>query len=152
MPRLSPPRLLACACGLVPALAAGAALAQDPAPPGDPTLVVTRTVHPRVAYRGLPASDNPVAAQATLFPAQAFAGTIGATLVDDDALAQRGSAGLAQGAALAPLTSGTALQPVLSTTADLRVPLAGAHGRVVGLGQFLTRSLLLGTGMPRQRP
>jgi hypothetical protein len=43
----------------------------------DPVLVLTRTVQPRVAYRGLPADRNPAAATATTFPARVFHTTLG---------------------------------------------------------------------------
>jgi hypothetical protein len=38
----------------------------------DPTLVLTRTVQPRIAYRALPPDQNPVAASVSTFPARVF--------------------------------------------------------------------------------
>lgn len=62
----------------------------------DPTLVVTRTVNPRIAYRGVPTEDNPVRAQATTFPAGVFRGAIDSMigqLAGDGELGERGTAG-----------------------------------------------------------
>lgn len=75
---------------------------QTSAPDGkDPGMVVARTVNPRIAYRGLPAAENPVHTRVTLFPLRAFGdvmeGTAGAALADE-ALGERGSAGLQVGA------------------------------------------------------
>jgi hypothetical protein len=85
---------------------ASTAMAQPPTV-ADPVLVVTRTVNPRIAYRGLARDDNPVKTQATMFPGNAFAGALDdatGQLLGDDALGQRGSAGLGGGAlAIGPL-------------------------------------------------
>lgn len=43
---------------------------------GDHTLVLTRTVQPRVAYRALPAQENPSAASVSTFPSRVFHTTI----------------------------------------------------------------------------
>lgn len=64
----------------------------------DPTLVVTRTVNPRIAYRGVPLEDNPVRAQATMFPAGVFHGAIDGMveqLAADGELGERGAGGTA---------------------------------------------------------
>lgn len=91
-----------CTCALAFAglalLAATPVWAQDGE--GDPGVVVTRTVNPRIAYRGVPVEDMPVAARATTFPARVFHGTLGHAfeqLAGDELLAQHGTAGLAAG-------------------------------------------------------
>lgn len=74
---------------------------QAPADQGDQRWVVTRTVHPRVAYRGPAPTANPPLAQAVLFPGGVFHQTLDASVaapLDDEALDQRGSAGMAHGA------------------------------------------------------
>lgn len=97
------------------ALASAPLLAQDAGgQQEDPGVVVTRTVQPRIAYRGVPREDNPVHAKATTFPARIFHDTVGGMLgelVGDDLLGQHGSAGLAgnvsqtlTGSALLPAT------------------------------------------------
>lgn len=95
----------ACRWAFVPAAlaAAIAAPAQEPAGAGgpgeDPAVVVTRTVQPRIAYRGVPREQNPVHAQATVFPARVFHGTLDGVLgriVGEEALGQTGSAGVTQ--------------------------------------------------------
>lgn len=77
----------------------------------DPTVVVMRTVHPRIAYRGVPREDNPVQAQATTFPGRVFQGamdTVIGSLVGDSELDRYGAAGPATGAMLPMLERGTA--------------------------------------------
>lgn len=62
----------------------------------DPTIVVTRTVHPRIAYRGIPREDHPVASEATTFPARVFGDAIDVligSVVGDGELGQQGAAG-----------------------------------------------------------
>ncbi|QWF17259.1 hypothetical protein [Lysobacter capsici] len=90
---------------------AGQVHAQDAAPNAnpseDPSVVIARTVHPRIAYRALPAQDNPVRTQATTFPAQIFHGTLErslAPLIGDAELDQHGSAGLSPATAAQALT------------------------------------------------
>lgn len=120
----------------------------------DPTVVITRTVHPRVAYRSVAKADNPVATEATVFPGQVFHGTLGLALgglVDDGALDQRGSAGAAIGqtvnaalsAALAPL-AGNAVGGRLSAG-----PSAAAGGATVALGGLIRSSVMQAVVMPR---
>ena len=73
----------------------------------DPSVIVARTVYPRIAYRALPAQDNPVRTAATTFPAQVFHATLDrslAPLLDDAALGQHGSGGVGIGAATGALT------------------------------------------------
>lgn len=89
-------------CALTLAALAFAALAAAPAaraaePGADTSVVIARTVHPRIAYRALPAQDNPVRTEATTFPGQVFHATLDRSLtplLDDGALGQHGSGGL----------------------------------------------------------
>ncbi|WP_408951760.1 hypothetical protein [Lysobacter sp. Hz 25] len=77
------------------------------APAGDPTVVIARTVHPRIAYRALPAQENPIRTEATTFPGQVFHGTLDqslAPLIGDAELGQHGSTGLSPAAATGALT------------------------------------------------
>jgi len=129
----------ACRWVLVPvALAAGATvLAQEP--PGslgeDPAVVVTRTVQPRIAYRGVPREQNPVHAQATVFPARVFHDSLGGVLgrlVGDEALGQTGSAGVT---ALADLPALTGTAGALDPRAGLiHSSAAASAGQVAALG------------------
>ena len=83
---------------VVPAVCAQDAPSTAPGTGPDPVLIVTRTVQPRIAYRGLPRDQNPVHTQATVFPAQVFHRTLDGVLgqlVGDDALNQTASAGVA---------------------------------------------------------
>lgn len=76
---------------------AGDAQAQTATAGSDPSITITRTVNPRIAYRGVPKEDLPVAAQATTFPQKSFQTHIEhITALGDDALSttQAGSAGL----------------------------------------------------------
>lgn len=73
-------------------------------PVEDPRIVLARTVHPRIAYRGLERTENPVAVQATTFPAGVFHDTLGVlveSVAGDAELGARGSHGL-RSAAVAP--------------------------------------------------
>lgn len=100
-PRLRGTRLT-CAIGVVVLWCAGLALAGDAhaqaAPsPRDPSITITRTVNPRIAYRGIPKEDLPVAAEATTFPQGTFQTQLGhITALGDDALSttQAGTSGL----------------------------------------------------------
>lgn len=87
---------------------AGAAQGQQAGPASeDPTVVVARTVHPRIAYRALPAQENPIRTEATTFPGQVFHGTLDrslAPLIGDAELGQHGSSGLSPSAATGALT------------------------------------------------
>lgn len=85
---------------LVPAVLAAAAMspawAQDS--DGDPGVVITRTVHPRIAYRGVPTDELPIASRASTFPAQVFDRAMGTMLeqvAGDELVQQHGTAGLA---------------------------------------------------------
>lgn len=80
----------------VAVLALGAAV-PAPAQQVDPTVVITRTVHPRIATRALPKDELPIKAEATTFPRTVFLSTMDsalAPLVGDDALGETGSAGV----------------------------------------------------------
>ena len=97
----------------------GAGPASVAGPAKDPTVVIARTVQPRIAYRGVPLEDNPIHSEATTFPATVFHGTMDAMMGElvDDELGQHGSAGVMAGAAvqsavgrgLSGLTGGTLL-------------------------------------------
>ena len=100
--------------------------AADGANDQDPAVIVTRTVQPRIAYRGVPLEANPVHARATVFPAKVFHQTLDGVmgrLVGDDALGQTGSAGVAQ----------LAIHPALFGTPTLLGTGNGAGGSAVGL-------------------
>ena len=76
---------------------AGDAQAQTAPVGSDPSITITRTVNPRIAYRGVPKEDLPVAAQATTFPQKAFQAQLGhITALGDDVLSttQAGGAGM----------------------------------------------------------
>lgn len=63
----------------------------------DHTMVVARTVQPRIAYRGIALQDNPVRVQATTFPGRVFHQSVDASmerLLGDGELAQFGSLGI----------------------------------------------------------
>lgn len=107
-------------CGraaLLGVLIVGAPAFAAPPPDGssdrvaDPQLVLARTVHPRIAYRGLERTENPVAVQATTFPARVFHDTVGVlveSVAGDAELGARGSHGLRRAAvATGPVTSST---------------------------------------------
>ena len=116
MLRFLPPLLLVLAVSS-PALAAGAGPTQAPVEVGqDELMVVARSVMPRVAYRGLDATANPVRVQATVFPGRVFHTAIGdmvGQLVGDDELVASASpatagpaAFLEPGAMVGPLGAG----------------------------------------------
>lgn len=100
----------------------------DPEIAPDPTLVIARTVEPRIAYRGVPREDNPIRSQATTFPSAVFHGAIGGIvdeLAEDSALAERGAA---NGALLA-------IAPVLeSNPSDTALGTPPAGSAIVPLG------------------
>lgn len=61
---------------------------------GDETLVVARTVMPRIAYHALEPSANPVRTQATVFPGRIFHGMVDGLVgspAGDDELGERAS-------------------------------------------------------------
>lgn len=92
------------------ALPVMAVAADGRAPAPDPQLVLTRTVHPRIAYRGLDAQQNPVRASATTFPARVFGmvmdQAVPTQLVEDGQLGEQATGGLVGGRALMPLPVG----------------------------------------------
>jgi hypothetical protein len=112
------------------------------APGEDPAVVVTPTVQPRIAYRGVPREQNPVHAQSTVFPGRVFHDTLDGVLgrlVGDDALGQTGSAGVLQPRDLEALTgAGGVLDAragqVHSSTAATAGPVSsiGAAGGAIG--------------------
>ena len=152
--------LAAVLCAMAPML-----LAQDRAAVGtqieNPTLVITRTVNPRIAYRGVPLEANPIHTQATLFPARPFHGALDGImglLVGDDALGQHGSVGVVAGAAVdlalsdglvSPTRSGTGLFGPGASAAPLRpgASIGGATGAAMrsataGLGNVMTNGTM----------
>lgn len=76
----------------------------------DPSMIIARTINPRIAYRGIPTEQNPIHTEATLFPARTFHaaldGTIG-ELLGDEALGARGSAGIHAGVAAGAVGAAT---------------------------------------------
>ncbi|QQP94823.1 hypothetical protein [Lysobacter enzymogenes] len=98
-------RALACAALAIAVAAAPGAHAAEPGP--DPSVIVARTVYPRIAYRALPVQDNPVRTEATTFPGRVFHATLDrslAPLLDDAALGQHGSGGIGVAAAAGAVT------------------------------------------------
>ncbi len=87
----------------------------------DPTVIIARTVQPRIAYRGVPLEDNPIHSEATTFPGIVFHGTMGSLMGElvEEELGQHGSAGVMAGAAVQS-TVGRALPGLAGS------PLAGA--------------------------
>lgn len=94
----------------------------------DPSIVVMRTVHPRIAYRGIAREEHPIQAEATTFPRRVFHGVIDgviAGVVGDELLGERGAAGPAA----------HALVPLLErSTSPLGSTLAGHAGGSMPLG------------------
>lgn len=96
---------------------------------GDHSLVILRAVHPRVAYRGMPADRLQIASQVELFPTGAFERALGgasAVHVTDDLLA--GTASQMTGA----LRTVDAVMPLLG--AGLAHPGAQAGSTPLGAG------------------
>lgn len=97
--------------------------AQDQAQ--DHVLVISRTVMPRAAYRGLPAEQNPVRSQVAVFPTRAFDQAMDSLMLglaaSENDLAERPN---------------TALAPVLSQALGVRLDAAvhGQHGAAGGPG------------------
>ena len=115
---------------VVPAVCAQDAPSTAPGTGPDPVLIVTRTVQPRIAYRGLPRDQNPVHTQATVFPAQVFHRTL------DGVLGQLGTA-VVMG------TSQTALQGGIAGTVGGIGGAGGPIGRATGgLAGTITGALL----------
>jgi len=121
----------------------------------DPQLVVARSVQPRVAYRALAEpTDNPVAAQAPLFPAAAFGRAIDGSAgqrVDDEVLRALGAGGLdgaggARAVSFMPDTLGLGPTAQGAAPAGLSGP-AGAIGHATsGLGGLVTSTLAQALG------
>lgn len=89
-------RPLPLATAVVLGMAVGA-VAPARAQQADPTVVITRTVHPRIATRAIPKDELPIHAEAVTFPQTVFQGTLAtalAPLVGDDALGETGSGGV----------------------------------------------------------
>lgn len=149
---------LCCVLGL-PALPAQA---QDAGEDGeDPSIVVMRTVHPRIAYRSIPLDDHPIKAEATTFPGRVFHGVVDgviASVVGDDALGERGAAGAATGALVPLLERSTApLGSTLAGRAGGHTPLgasASSAGAIGGatrdLGSRVTGALAPVIGLGKQ--
>lgn len=142
--------LISLLAGTLP-LVAGA----QSAPDADPQLILTRTVEPRVAYKALPrTTDNPVAAQAPVFPAVAFGNAMDGLVVqrvDDTVLGALGAGGLVntgdprsakfmpESLRLGPTAQGTA-------PAGLSGP-GGAIGHATsGIGNVVTSTLAQALG------
>lgn len=117
-------------CILLATIAAApvAAVAGDEAV--DESLVVARTVMPRVAYHALEPTANPIRVQATVFPGRIFHGMLGdlaGHLAGDDELGERASLH-AGGPTLRP-------EPMFGPTGPApaeHVPVPGASGRSTG--------------------
>ncbi|ALN60635.1 hypothetical protein GLE_5294 [Lysobacter enzymogenes] len=134
----------------------------DPTPGADTTVVIARTVHPRIAYRALPAQDNPVRTEATTFPGQVFHATLSRSLapLDDAALGQHGSGGL--GVAAAADAASAMLVPAAATGAGATFAGPGASaplgasasvggavvGATAGLGDTLTGAVMQALAPP----
>jgi hypothetical protein len=110
----------------------------------DPTLVIMRKVEPRIAYRGVPLEDHPIAAQAVMFPGRVFAGAIDSlvdSLVGDSALGEYGAAGPATGVMMPLLERSTSpLGATLTRHAGGNTPL-GASATAAGSIGGATRAL-----------
>lgn len=109
----------------------------------DPSVVIARTVHPRIAYRGVPLEDNPIRSEATTFPGTVFHGTMDSLMGElvEDELGQHGSAGVMAGAAVQsavgqglPGLTGGALPGAGSGPAPSIGPGASVGGAVGGVG------------------
>lgn len=154
-------------CRLAAALLCGlacvpAARAQDAGDAdADPTLVIMRTVEPRIAYRGVPLEDHPVAAEAVMFPGRVFAGAVDSlvdSLVGDAALGEYGAAAPAIGVMLPLLERSTSpLGDTLVRHAGGATPLgasATAAGSIGGatraLGPVITGALTPAVDTARQ--
>jgi hypothetical protein len=144
-------------CGLIvlpaPSARAGEAGARDQ----DPAVVVVRRVQPRIAYRGVPLEDHPIAAQATTFPVRVFRDTMGGvveSLVDDAVLDEHAAAGPAVVAvssmlerSLAPLGPTLAGQAAGSTPFGPSPTSTGGVGGATGsLGSLVGSTLVPATG------
>lgn len=131
-------------------------------PGADTTVVIARTVHPRIAYRALPAQDNPVRTEATTFPGQVFHATLARSLapLDDAALGQHGSGGVR--AAAAADAANAMWAPTVGAGAGAAFAGAGASaplgasasvggavlGATAGLGDTLTGAVMQALAPP----
>jgi len=102
----------------------------------DPGFVVSRTVNPRIAYRGVPLEDNPVHVRATTFPARVFGDSVDRALGD-----------LADDAALGSTSSSAGV--VIDATHSLLSPTAGAglfNAPATSSGSSINGAVPLGMG------
>jgi len=157
-PTVSPSRPALPTILLLALLASGAASAGETAPAGmaDETMVVARSVMPRIAYRGLEPTANPVRVEATVFPGRVFNGVVG-TLVErlagDDELAdraplQRPGVTAMRGTGVDMLGTGVGLQGA-GPSASTRT--GGSIGSMVsaataGIGDRVTQAMQRATG------
>ena len=145
---------LTCAVAL-PAAAQDGPASSAASAANDPTVVISRTVNPRTAYRGVPRDENPVHTEATTFPGHVFQGTLAtvmSSVVGDAALGQRGSVGVSTGAilpslsrAMAPLTGQAMFGPAASNSAPIGAPASsgGALGSATrGLAPLITSGVM----------
>lgn len=148
-------RVLACAALAFAAAAVPGVRAAEPG--ADPSVIVARTVYPRIAYRALPVQDNPVRTEATTFPGRVFHATLDRSLtplLDDAALGQRGSGGIGVAAATGAVTgllvpsagvgAGAALAgPTAAAPLGASASVGGAViGATAGLGDTLTGAVM----------
>lgn len=145
---------LTCAVALPVAAQDGPASSEASAA-NDPTIVITRTVNPRTAYRGVPRDDNPIHTEATTFPEHVFQGTLGtvmSSVVGDAALGQRGSVGVSTDTilpslnrAMTPLNGQAMFGPTASSSAPIGAS-ASAGGAVSsatgGLAPLITSAVM----------
>lgn len=137
---------LAAALGLALGVAVPARAELGGAQPGDPTVVITRTVHPRIATRAVPKDELPIHAQATTFPQSVFQSTLATSLmplVGDEALGETGSAGVVTDA-LGRAGLGTGATGLLGATPLGRG--AGAGGTPLGAGASIGGAVGRATG------
>ena len=117
---------------------AGSAYAAGAAPGKDPTVIIARTVQPRIAYRGVPLEDNPIHSEATTFPGIVFHGTMGSLMGElvEEELGQHGSAGVMAGAAVQSTVGralpGLAGSPLTGAGAGHAAPAMGPGASVGG--------------------
>lgn len=141
---------------LLAAALAPAAFAQQAAPQEDPGFAITRTVNPRIAYRGVPLEDNPVHARATTFPAHVFHSTLdqalGKALGDGELGSATGSGGIVMQATRGMLVpdaqTGAGGLGMMGTSAAGAAPLGmsasvggSVRGATEGLGGTINNAL-----------
>lgn len=126
----------AMALGVVVLWCAGLALASDvqaqTAPASkDPSITIVRTVNPRIAYRGIPKEDLPIAVEATTFPQKRFQEQMGRiTTVGDQTLGMTQAGG--QG--VQSVLLGTLASPDSALSQSLGTQGAGGSSVPRGLG------------------